>query len=251
MDGLMTATQAEEYMAMLQAPIEPLHPDLQAAYFEHESGLTGISHPLLHMILHAPQMNRVLNLSYAQKLEAMEQARAERNYWKIVHLHEKPYQLNALVKIEAEVPRSAQWWKLVRSVWTQIDNIHQQLGLWREVWIYGRSDRAFVMDRDERARLRASPPQIEVWRGANCQDYVQNGLSWTLDRAQAVWFACRFTEHSHRKPYLARGLIARENVLAMFDGGEREVVLDPDELIDIDVTPIRRRQHHQPGAWEL
>jgi hypothetical protein len=246
---LMTSEQADAYMDLLRGPIEPLHPDLEDAIYDAH-GWTVLNHPLIQTAPYFPQMNAVMNRGYAQKLEALERARVEKRYERIVTLHEKPYQIDALLEVEPFILRNARWWKLVRRVWQQSDNIHQKLDEWRSIWIEGRPDIGHVMDHDERARLRTMPRTFTVWRGSAYGDYAQNGLSWTLSKEQAVWFANRFADHQGR-PMLAEGVVDRDRVLALFDGGEQEVVLDPDELLDLDVAPATRVKTHQPGAWKV
>jgi hypothetical protein len=77
---------------------------------------------------------------------------------------------------------------------------------------------------DEGLRIFDSlPEQIEVWRGTSHKRGLA-GLSWTRDRAMAVFFARRFCS-AKRVPLLAKGIVEKRDVIAYFGGrGEREIV---------------------------
>ncbi len=68
----------------------------------------------------------------------------------------------------------------------------------------------------------------------------QRGVSWTLDRERAVWFARRF---SFRGPgTLLTAEIPPEHVLGIFHGrGEAEIVVDPKRLRRVRVEPVPPR----------
>lgn len=59
------------------------------------------------------------------------------------------------------------------------------------------------MQPEDRAFYDALPDEIEVWRGWHSGNPVGSlGLSWSTDRAVAVWFARRF-EGSDCEPILS------------------------------------------------
>lgn len=242
----MTAEDAERFMERIKAPVVPLHPDLEKRVF-HRNGFPILDHPLIQVVPYFENLNGLLNEGYEQKCASLLRAVDERRFERIVALHEKPHQTHALIEVEPMIRRDVRWWKLVRWVWQRVDNIHQNLDIWRSIWIDGRPGIAHVMEHDERARLRSLPATFTVWRGSAYGDYAQNGMSWTLSKGQAIWFANRFAEHQG-EPVLAEGVVARDRVLGLFDGNEQEVVLNPDDLLDLDVALAPRISMHQPGA---
>jgi ribosomal protein L22 len=102
------------------------------------------------------------------------------------------------------------------------------LAEWLEIWREPCSKRYRAMCRSERVRLAKLPEIVTVWRGVSHKDAVE-GLSWTLRRDKAEWFARR-SAHG-KKPLLAKGSIIKSAVFAYFSGRkEAEIVLDPEEV---------------------
>jgi hypothetical protein len=92
---------------------------------------------------------------------------------------------------------------------------------------------------EEWARL--SDP-LEIWRGTN--HLRPKGLSWTLDRTRALWFARRF---AHGQPaHLVHGRILKRHVLAFCHArGEGEVVVDPAKLRILGVSNAQAPQEDE------
>ena len=120
------------------------------------------------------------------------------------------------------------------------------------------------------SRMRAmfrhcgTPPQsevrgeIRVWRGAHGVDATTaaRGISWTLDRDVACWFA---GQHSHRAPIVVAADIDAAEIVHFDDGrDEREVVLGkcPAWFVDgcsADWIDVHRRVNgaRRAGATKL
>lgn len=65
---------------------------------------------------------------------------------------------------------------------------------------------------------------ITIYRGVKVNNY--RGLSWTVDKSVAEWFARRF-RHNGDKCYVFTGIINKRNILALFTSrNEKEVVCD-------------------------
>lgn len=80
---------------------------------------------------------------------------------------------------------------------------------------------------------------ITVYRGCGCESYVLNGVSWTLDKNIADWFAQRFSRGS---PVVASLEISTSgcigsvpNHLLEFDV-EKEVIIHPELINEDDIT---------------
>lgn len=68
--------------------------------------------------------------------------------------------------------------------------------------------------------------ELHVWRGVSSARYAR-GMSWTLDREKAIWFATRSPIHGE-SPCLYRAHVQREDVLAHFvTRQESEIIIDP------------------------
>ncbi len=67
------------------------------------------------------------------------------------------------------------------------------------------------------------PNELTVYRGAS-GDFPL-GVSWTTDKAKALWFAQRFRKHSAS---VVSGIVCKGNIWAVFTGrGESEILCDP------------------------
>ena len=69
----------------------------------------------------------------------------------------------------------------------------------------------YVTDTDDPSRERRT-----IWRGETSPRYAR-GMSWTLDRDRAEWFARRFAAN-HGSPRLYEAVIERDAVLGYFTG---------------------------------
>ncbi len=101
------------------------------------------------------------------------------------------------------------------------ENVFQNKKDWIDAWSYKTPGREAVMTEDERTALSGMPELVEVWRGAGRKRYPK-GLSWTTNRAQAEWFAHRY---SSNEPVLVRGLVRRQDVLAFFIEREEDEIV--------------------------
>jgi len=83
------------------------------------------------------------------------------------------------------------------------------------------------MSAAERRTLAELPVEFPIYRGFIGKR--GEGLSWSLSRRKAVWFARRFSVLTHLgQPRLMTGTIKKKDVLAYFNGRkEKEIVVDP------------------------
>jgi len=129
-----------------------------------------------------------------------------------------------LFDCQLEGMHGAEYWQAVAWTWANSENIHQNRRRWRwAIWLADEPERTAVMEEEEHAALVALPDQIVVWRGTRHVKSAR-GMSWTVDRGKATWFARRF-EIRRTKPLLVRGRVTKADVLAYFSGrNESEIV---------------------------
>lgn len=235
----------EEKTALLMdmfAP-EPLNEELVPFLAQGRLG-NGIFHPLIHDPFYHEAMNKRINAMFMHKTEAVAKAIEEGRWSSMLFLHERPYRLDALEEIlythEIDDPEIV--WPLVGNVWTDSENINQNLEQWREVWDSPIPRRfELVMDEDERAALAALPETFEIYRGMGDEAAIE-GMSWTTNKAKAEWFAHRFSGLDSHAPHLATGTVSKVNVLAHFLGrGEAEIVVLPENVQGQKVTRLRKK----------
>lgn len=186
-----------------------------------------INHPLVQSIPHSPVMNRRANLMLAHKKEALEEALATGKWNSVVFLHERPFRLNALLEhVPSDIPPS-EYWPIVSSVWTDSENIWQNVDVWMDLWSSDHHRHDLVMDEDEMEVFDNLPEIVNVYRGT--QRGLPLGLSWTTDHERAEWFANRYGQDN---ALVVEGKVNKAYVLAYFLGrGEQEIVAFPHDIM--------------------
>ena len=77
---------------------------------------------------------------------------------------------------------------------------------------------------------------VTIYRGVKVNNY--RGLSWTVDKSVAEWFAKRFG-HDGDKCYVFTGRINKKDILALFSSrNEKEVVCDYRKIKNIQCEEI-------------
>lgn len=114
------------------------------------------------------------------------------------------------------------YWRAVAEAWQDSDRNGASPRIWRDLFSARRPERAALMTAAERAQLAALPDRVEVHRGVNRFNRRFNGLSWTLDREQAEWFARRgIIGPSH----VITGRVKRERIIALLQTRQESEVL--------------------------
>ena len=203
---------------------EELHPDLQPFVIEHPALGPYVHHPL---VIGTALIPGVLNHQYRQKVERLTDSQAwEPGY---IWLFEKPYRLEFFnawylshrVSVEDLRQYLPDLWTSTEFPLGSDDDGEWLINLFREIGFY--SDNGW-----------AAPKQpMPIFRGGR-----QDGMSWTLDRRVATFFAKRFNPEQPLPLYSA--IAPPESVLAVFMDarGESEVVVDPSLLTEVEEIAI-------------
>jgi hypothetical protein len=211
------AKTTEEFFAQLiaEAGVE-LHPDLQP-YLEEGALGPQLRHPLVYAV---PLWTKAhANYIYEQKKADLIDAVLHREFSKIIFLHERPYRLDAFIKIAKDLPDD-KYWSLLASIWTDTENGWQNLDEWRALFGSDRPARGHLMDENEHFTLGNLPETVEIYRG--CQEGInEDGLSWTLDPEKAKFFAERFGKPGK----VLKKAVNKAQIVALFSGrNEAEVI---------------------------
>jgi hypothetical protein len=210
--------QVEDLMAQLLAEhSEQLHPDL-LPYFERSQGeWEMLRHPLVYQVPF--RSNGSANAQYAQKSKALKEALGSWNYSQYVFLHERPYRVEAFKKIEKQLG-IVNYWQLLTQVWIDTENQYAYLKDWKKLLSADRGDRNDMMNDEDKESLRLLPEEVTIYRG--CQEFLnENGLSWTLDKSKAEFFANRFG----KKGIILERKIPKSDIVALLTvRGETEVI---------------------------
>ena len=212
----MSNTYEELFEQLMDERNVELHPDLQPYL---EDGILGpqLRHPLVYAV---PLWTKAhANHMYEQKKMDLKMAIIEKKYSQIIFLHERPYRLEAFVQITKELS-DKEYWSLLESVWTDTENGWQNLPTWRALFWSKRPGRENLMDANERFTLANLPETVEIYRG--CLNGInEDGMSWTLNRDKAEFFANRFSKGG----IVLSKQINKSDIIAVFNGrGEAEVI---------------------------
>lgn len=151
-----------------------------------------------------------------------------------VHIN-KPYRLLLLRLISEMMDLNGEYEEILKYAWTSTEFPHQSR-ITDLIDMFDRADQAKLMDGNDRQQFDALPEEIEVYRGLQDGRAKRNGLSWTVDRNVAIWFATRWKSPDAR---LCAGIILKSNVYMYNDGRkEKEVVLNPKHLKKVRVMGL-------------
>jgi hypothetical protein len=210
--------QVEELMAKIIAEqSESLHPDLVPYLEQSSEGWMMLRHPLVYQVPFFS--NGSANAYYEQKRNAVEKATRDKNYKQFVWLFERPYRVEAFIKI-ADKLSDTDYWKLLSDIWVDTENQHAYIKEWKKLLGSKRSNRHYMMTEEEDNLLRSLADEVTIYRG--CQKGLnENGLSWTLNKSKAQFFANRFS----KKGIILERKIPKSDIVAVLTGrGEYEVI---------------------------
>lgn len=123
----------------------------------------------------------------------------------------------------------------VYSIWTMQDKFYNcGMAKTKMIKFMKMAGKTLVLPEDI-ARL-SDDSMITVYRGVKENNY--KGLSWTIDRNIAEWFAKRFS-YNVNKVYLFSGHLKKKDIIAFFNcRNENEVVCDYRKIKDIECEEI-------------
>lgn len=144
-----------------------------------------------------------------------------------------PERLHAWLDLLPQSQRD--WFECMRLVWTTSENLYLNKSCWLSFLNHPNVEKdKWLMEKQELTFLRSLPDTFTVYRG--CPVNKVNGLSWTLDRDKALWFANRFNFASRMPPFdreccVVTGTVKKTDVFAYFNSRhESEIVVAPSNV---------------------
>jgi hypothetical protein len=136
-----------------------------------------------------PEHNNVLNKKYKRNKEKAEKALKNRDYRNYLNSHEKPYKLAPLIVIfnMADVDDKLKA-ELLVDAWTSAEGPSVCRKHWVKLFKYFKKRKELLMTEEELEFFNNLPEEITIYRGAESI----KGISWTLSKENAEWFAKRF-----------------------------------------------------------
>lgn len=197
----------------------PLHKDLKP-YLEKTEQFEQLRHPLVYQVPFIS--NQVANEMYDQKIKMLSKAIKDKNFSQYVFLHERPYRIDSFMKIK-DTLQDVPYWELLSEIWTDTENMWQHLDDWKILLTSLRPHREMMMSEEERQFKENMKNRVQIYRG--CEEGVNEvGLSWTLSKEKAEWFANRFGKNGivRERP------INKAEIIAYLNGrGEQEIIVKP------------------------
>lgn len=126
--------------------------------------------------------------------------------------------------------------QMLRTAWTTVGSPNHDPNISKATFVklFRQAGIQNICDPDECRFVEAVSRQegLAIYRGTatDKRDDIC-GLSWTTDPKIARWFANRYRQHGN----LYKARIQRKDILAYFEGGESEVVVNPKGLQDIEL----------------
>ena len=199
-----------------------LYPELRA-YLGY-TAFPVLRHPLVYMVPYSASSHEAVmaNARFEHISKQLDTALQERTWVKYIHLYERPYRLEAFGHVAAHMD-DEEYWETLSGIWTDSENINQNIGLWKKFWSSKRPARECVMDEEERAAFAAMPETLTIYRGTTPASNVR-GMSWTLTPRTAHWFGNRYVRSAHY--FFATAEVAKADVLAyLLRRNETEIVV--------------------------
>jgi len=237
----VTDTDRTDFVALMHK-VEDLDIVLQLCVQEMGNGMTFIKHPLINLP-YVPQMNAYNNALYRDKLKVVTELESNKEYEKAIWIYERPFRAQIFNRYTKVMERE-QAARLMLDVWQDCEHPYGDRDLWREMFNSYRDTDA--LSRTRTHLIKEGVEEITLYRGMGSAEVNRKktgnwGMSWTLDRDIAVWFARRYRGVYKGTPAVAE---ARFNVRSVFcympERGEQEVVADPLNIIGFKTTDIRK-----------
>lgn len=150
----------------------------------------------------------------------------------ILCLVRKSYKLTYLKFLKQEnIISLKECGNLLANIWTEIEVINHDANVPKQQvlnWI-AKADKNILMNKDDTKIFNDLPDEVTVYRG--CEDKTEtNGISWTLNKAKAEWFANRWSKQG----ICFKAKIKKEYIIGYTDSrGEKEIILDYRYLTNI------------------
>lgn len=209
-------------------PIEPLRKELHQ-YLEKTKFGYFIRHPFCNEMI--PDLNYCALIhetvdERAAKADDLFEAHDYEGYINCIEVYSQPEWLAK----DADLIPNERYWHLLSGIYQSQKYTHYHRDLFDGLFRAERPGRINLMTPEEREVVARLPDVLTVYRGYSDDDeegYAE-GISWTLDRRAAVWYANWHRESE--SPRMITGKVRKEHVWAYFNGGD--LLLPPEAVYD-------------------
>jgi hypothetical protein len=217
----------DEILGRTDAAPEDLVPELSATLIT-AGGNRWIKHPSC-CARYEERNNAAYNARLREWRDCCSAKRANKEWSEYFRCYAEPFWPDALLEIKAEIEVHP-WAQAVRAAWTESHELWCCSDRWRKVLGY-KAEVALMMTNEERAYLDSLGDEFTVYRGCH-KDSIE-GLSWSIKRSAAEYFADRIRAYSLRR--IVERRVKRSDVIAFVGKREEaEVVVFPELLMSTD-----------------
>ncbi len=162
----------------------------------------------------------------------------KQNYLDFLSTFEHNEMVKAFIRIRKTILDDALYWQCLHWVYTNKEvRLSDRKTFWLECFSANRGKREeFMTAAEDRRAFEQLPDQLTIYRGYQNKRY-RTGLSWTLLKKMAVWFAYRWSEGT---PRVVSGSISKADVFGYTnERKEQEIIADPSKITDLaDIEDI-------------
>lgn len=201
-----------------------LHKDLQNNIVKLNSGLQMVHHPLyVGTYTGHPFLNDMINDSYEFKKQKFQKFYEQQDIESLIFLIERPYRVTSTQEVLQDwwQPTKEEYWNLISWLWQDTENVYENLDTWIELLTLEFSNPQLMMNDKERKVYDNLPDTVTIYRGG----IDDKGLSWSLSKETAEWFANRFDKGYQ----VFTKDISKSQILSYLDGRkEKEIICNVD-----------------------
>ena len=201
-----------------------LHQDLKNSIVKLNSGMHMIHHPLyVGAYSEHPFMNEMANNTYQEKKKHLQQYVEQEKIESAINIIERPYRVESTMEALRSwwQPTKDDYWDLISWLWQDTECVYENLDTWIELMTLEFSEPQLMMNDKEKEVYDNLPEVVRVYRGG----VDDKGLSWSLSREKAEWFANRF-DYGYE---VFEKDIKKSDILAYLNGRqEQEIICNVD-----------------------
>ncbi len=204
-----------------------------------------LSHPLFSSSAYMDEDNNLKNVTYENFNEVVElhikrlkdivenEKRIGDKIVKfLIHIN-KPYRLEFFNLLKEKIETKTTYNELLYWIWCDTEFPHQ-IGINKAVLLFKNSkfDIKLFSDKEDFEFYNNLNEKIIIYRGLQGKDAKIRGLSWSLNKEKAIWFANRFKQ----KGNLYQAEINKRDIYAYTNSmGEEEIIINPRYLKNIQL----------------
>lgn len=216
---------------------EELNPELKYFIEDHPQLGKCLKHPLVFSVPYFEAMNQMYNKSLEHKRKRVEEAKQARDWHQYIFWYERPYRITMFDSVKKQMT-DKEYWECLAWVYVDLEFHYNYRRLLSKLFTLRPAVPEFIMDEDELQIWNSLTESVTIYRGVGKFPRAHLGMSWTLLKQKAEWFARRFNDD----PYLLTGTIKKSNIIAYFAGrNEAEVVVRPKTVENIEWKKLKRK----------